>query len=178
MVVVGFFNLHRTTELVAADAETWFDVGKHPRYIDCAIVLGGIRYTVMSQKTRYRVAEVCVLTQAEWPECAYKSFMRYYFARNKGLLRGHVALFVKESGSLPTWSWMNQRLKIIQSDLVPHCIRVGGATKMALDNKSALCIQMRGRWSSDAFIAYIRVHGEFLRTLEGKANLPVGFTRG
>ena len=60
--------------------------------------------------------------------------------------------------AVPTQSWFINRLKALFPDdnVVGHSLRSGGATALALAGVPLERIQIIGRWSSEAFLIYIR----------------------
>ena len=67
-------------------------------------------------------------------------------------------LWLKADGRVPTRSWFINRLKALFPDdnVAGHSLRSGGATALALAGVPLARIQIIGRWSSEAFLIYIR----------------------
>lgn len=67
-------------------------------------------------------------------------------------------LWLKADGLVPTRSWFINRLKALFPDdnIAGHSLRSGGATALALAGVPLERIQIIGRWSSEAFLIYIR----------------------
>lgn len=79
---------------------------------------------------------------------------------------GHLHLFLRADGNIPTRSWFITRVKALFPDNVAgHSMRSGGATALAIAGVPDNRIQAMGRWSSDAFQIYIRKHPALLHTL-------------
>jgi hypothetical protein len=85
-------------------------------------------------------------------------FLRYLESRDH--LHAYLpSLWLKANGTIPTRSWFITRLRqFFPPDISGHSCRSGGATALALAGQPNAVIQALGRWSSDAFLAYIRKH--------------------
>ena len=68
----------------------------------------------------------------------------------------HLPLFLKEDGSLPNWTWFdNKFFSFVSYDFGGHSARAGGATFYASLGLSASIIQAISCWSSSAWEIYI-----------------------
>ncbi|KAF8328434.1 uncharacterized protein EI90DRAFT_3065283 [Cantharellus anzutake] len=67
-------------------------------------------------------------------------------------------LWLRDSGKIPTRSWFLGRLQevITTGDVAGHSLRSGGATALALAGTPLERIRAIGRWSSEAFLIYLR----------------------
>ncbi len=67
-------------------------------------------------------------------------------------------LWLTAAGKIPTRSWFISRFHAIlpSSDVAGHSLRAGGATALALAGTPLERIQIIGRWSSQAFLIYLR----------------------
>jgi hypothetical protein len=76
-------------------------------------------------------------------------------------------LFVLADGTAPTRTWVVCRVRRILSDqaIQGHSFRATGATCLALSGASRLTIMVAGRWTSDAFLRYLRKHPDVERSL-------------
>src|SRR5260221_975357 len=67
-------------------------------------------------------------------------------------------LWLRKNGRVPTRSWFINRIRAIfpSNEIAGHSLRAGGATALALAGPPLQQIQNIGRWSSDAFLIYLR----------------------
>jgi len=75
-------------------------------------------------------------------------------------------LWLRANGSIPTRSWFLRLAKrYFPLGTAGHSFRPGGATYFAIRGTPSNLIQAMGRWTSDAFEAYIRQHPSILAAL-------------
>jgi hypothetical protein len=92
-------------------------------------------------------------------------FSRYLASRDR-LFPAATPLWVTSKGEVPTRSFFLSRFYLFFSKLFGGAsIRAGGATHLAQLGTSAQIIRAMGRWSSDAWEIYIRVHPVLLQAL-------------
>ncbi len=67
-------------------------------------------------------------------------------------------LWLRSNGRVPTRSWFINRIRTLfpSNDIAGHSLRSGGATGLALAGTPLHQIQSTGRWSSGAFLIYLR----------------------
>ncbi len=75
-------------------------------------------------------------------------------------------LWLREDGSIPTFTWFVRHLKQHTSnDVGGSSLRSGGADYLAIIGTPWDIIQAVGRWSSDAFKRYIRTHPVLIQSM-------------
>ena len=91
----------------------------------------------------------------------------------KQYLKSHNAIFphlpdlwLTQAGKIPTWSWFITKLCVLfpSDNVAGHSLRAGGATALALAGTPLDRIQMIGRWSSQAFLIYLRQNPVLLQS--------------
>jgi hypothetical protein len=177
LVVVLFFNLTRGAELVLPAHTRSQEYNKIPLVGNAAFSVAKARIRILSQKNDQYRATNLEFTARNSPEWARKILFKYLAARSdkKNGLRSLPELFVRADGVLPTTAWLMRKVKAAWGEAhTIHGLRAGGATRMALLGYSAFYIQLAGRWSSDAFLAYIGEHEELAAALAARNNLPTG----
>ncbi|CAL1712292.1 unnamed protein product [Somion occarium] len=88
----------------------------------------------------------------------YNIFLRYLRARDT-LFPQRPELWIRANGSVPVRSWFIRFLRnFFPRDIAGHSMRSGGATFLAEQGTPPSLIQAAGRWTSDAWQAYIRKH--------------------
>ena len=85
------------------------------------------------------------------------SFFRTYLHSRDNLFPLASPLWVTSKGTVPTRSFFMSRMKrFFDKDVGGQSMRAGGATSLAEHGIPPSLIQFLGRWSSDAFLIYIR----------------------
>jgi hypothetical protein len=80
-------------------------------------------------------------------------------------------LWLHESRKLPLCSWFIPQLRAVINDpnVAGHSLRSGGATALALAGMPLEHIRLIGRWSSEAFLIYLRQNPIWIQgTLAGR----------
>ncbi|OJA08810.1 hypothetical protein AZE42_05069 [Rhizopogon vesiculosus] len=167
MIHVGFATLQRLGELVWPDAvhlQSYSSVSM--RHTVC-VSDTCISYTLPSSNTDRFGHGMELLVQASTSRNNCVALFTQYLGARDALFPSHPALWLKCNGELPTRSWFLRRLRSIlpSPNLGGHSMRVGGATALALAGSTPQMIQAAGRWSSDEFQKYIRVHPFLLQAL-------------
>jgi hypothetical protein len=86
-------------------------------------------------------------------------------------------LWLTAKGTVPTRSWFLKRLHAVfpNDNISGHSLRSGGATALALAGTPLPRIQSIGRWSSEAFLIYIRQNPILIQgTLSGTSAFDAG----
>lgn len=82
-----------------------------------------------------------------------------YLTQRDATFPCNPALWIRADGSIPVRRWFMRRLRaFFPADISGHSMRAGGATSLAAAGVPPSTIQVIGRWSSDAWLAYIRKH--------------------
>lgn len=88
----------------------------------------------------------------------HSTFLTYLKSRDT-LFPCNPALWLRADGSIPVRAWFMKRLRsFFPTDISGHSMHAGGATSLAAAGVPPAMIQAIGRWSSDAWLAYIRKH--------------------
>lgn len=175
MLITGFKSLQRLGEL------TWPDSTKLQSYKKVSLrhtlsyTNNSVSYTLPYQKNDSLGTGFKILITAE-PNSAIDPLAhmcRYLDARD-ALFLHHPALWVTETGNVPTRSWFLRRLhRFCGAEVSGHSMRAGGATALAAEGMAPDLIRASGRWSSDEFNKYIRQHPVILHALmHGTARAP------
>jgi hypothetical protein len=96
------------------------------------------------------------------PWAALKTYL--YFRLSNGYADGSDALWCIENGHAINKRWFLEGLEtsLPEFSFTEHSFRAGGATFWVLQGFPKWIIQRLGRWSSDAFEAYIRTNAPVL----------------
>jgi hypothetical protein len=91
------------------------------------------------------------------------SFSRYLISRDS-LFPASSPLWLTSEGRVPTRSFFMSRFyNLFSKSYGGASMRAGGATHLAISNTSPEVIRAMGRWSSEAWEIYIRIHPALLR---------------
>jgi hypothetical protein len=95
----------------------------------------------------------------------FPSFYRYLTSRDS-LFPASSPLWLTSEGKIPTRSFFMSRFHALFSKSYGGAsMRAGGATHLAKNHTPPELIRAMGRWSSDAWEIYIRIHPGLLRSL-------------
>jgi hypothetical protein len=95
----------------------------------------------------------------------FPSFFRYLHSRDS-LFPASSPLWLTSEGKIPTRSFFMSRFHALFSKSYGGAsMRAGGATHLAMNNTPPELIRAMGRWSSNAWEIYIRLHPALLRSL-------------
>lgn len=155
VLVSGFYNLHRISELVVSTKNE--SPLKRPCARDVEVNNETITYVIRSQKMRqFKQTKLC-LHSKEIPKWAFNTWKCFWEQRSNSSVRLHPDLFVKASGEAVTSYDLNKFLSKGYRKLSSHCLRAGGATKMLIDGASLAQICAKGRWACvDSLLRYLR----------------------
>lgn len=157
MMTIGLFGLMRSGELCwpnEPEAQSWTKI-----VFRSGVTQGedwvGLRLKFMKNDRFYQGSDVFVKARNDGADPV--AIFRRYLAARDARHHAHPALFLLESGNVPTRSWFIPSLKLaLGDDLSGHSFRAGGATLMAMEGFSEDQIRKAGRWKSEAFRLYIR----------------------
>lgn len=92
-------------------------------------------------------------------------FTRYLSIRDASF-PASSALWITSKGTVPSRDFFIRRLhRFFTTDICGQSMRAGGATHLAENGTSPSIIQAIGRWSSDAFLIYIRKNPVLVQAL-------------
>jgi hypothetical protein len=90
--------------------------------------------------------------------CPIRLIKSYLRVRDENFITS-PGLFITLNGSLPSRSWFMSRFRnYFDKTFSGHSLRSGGATALAQSGHTMDYIKSAGRWSSDAFLIYVRGH--------------------
>jgi hypothetical protein len=163
----GFFTLQRLGELCWPDAFHLRSYSSVAMRHTVSFSADSVSYVLPSSKTdRFgHGSQVLVRRSTRDDDCV--SLFTAYLNRRDALFPHHPELWLRSSGHVPVRAWFITRLRTVLSNpqLSGHSMRAGGATALALDGAAPHIIQAAGRWSSDEFQKYVRLHPFILQAL-------------
>jgi hypothetical protein len=166
MLTCGFYGLQRLGELAIPDDPRRRSFRSLTLRHTAIVKPNQVEYLLPTHKTdpRFEGSKI-VLQNLDTVSCPVLAFKRYLRARDSRF-RLLAPLWLTSTGQPPTRGWFLQRFrKLFPSEFSGHSLRAGGATALAQAGVSDTHIKALGRWSSDAFEAYIRSHPADLHSL-------------
>lgn len=159
---IGFGGLHRLGELTVPDSNYLFDSNK-------IILRSSLQFSSCKKFIQYHLpysksdscfigAPIIIQSFENTTACPVKLLKAYLRSRDE-LFMGASELFVTVSGSPPSRTWFLSRFhKYFDKSFSGHSLRSGGATALAQAGATMDYIKSAGRWSSEAFLIYVRGH--------------------
>lgn len=153
----GFFALLRLGEMVFPDSIQTRDWRKVCRRHTVQLSDDSYRFILPYHKAdRFFAGNEVLVTKSAGALNPVPHFTSYLESRD-GLHPLHSALWLRADGSVPTRAWFIHRLGLFFGPQIRgQSMRAGGATFLAEKGTAPSLIQARGRWSSNAFLIYIR----------------------
>ena len=157
MLFTGFFSLMRLGEMTFPDDKVIQDWRKISRRRTVTLQDDNYSFQLPFHKAdRFFTGNTILVTRSESVIDPVLHFKAYLSSRDS-LMPFHSALWLRVNGSIPTRSFFIRRLRIFfDKGIGGQSMRAGGATFLAEKGVPPSLIQARGRWSSDAFLIYIR----------------------
>jgi hypothetical protein len=159
LLLSAFFALMRLGELVCTDDRTLDVSRKLIRRSTLKLSAQCVQFELPYHKADRFFGGNSILIRAN--DCAtnpVRAMARYIISRDK-LFSSREEMWLRSNGDRPRRHWFLHRLHAFYNDNVAgHSLRSGGATALAKMGVSLDIIQAMGRWSSEAFRSYIRLH--------------------
>ena len=162
-ITLGFNQLLRLAELCIPDNSQLWDCRKLMMRFDVKRTSDSIELTLPGHKADkfFEGSKLVVLNNND-PLSPYPWITKYLQLRDKKH-PWKPELWVREDGSYPARSWFSTVLhRHFGPNISGHSMRAGGATALAAAGVPDDRIRAIGRWSSDAYQAYIRQHSIIL----------------
>jgi hypothetical protein len=157
MLLTGFFSLMRLGEMAFPDDKKVQDWRK----ISCrrTVILQDDNFSFQlpfHKADRFFTGNTILVTWSESIIDPVHHFKMYLSSRDS-LMPFHSALWLRANRTVPTRSFFIRKLRsFFDKDIGGQSMRAGGATFLAEKGVPPSLIQACGRWSSDAFLIYIR----------------------
>jgi hypothetical protein len=166
ILVTGFFALLRLGEMVFPDSTKLRNWRKLSRRRTVNLEQDSYQFNLPFHKAdRLFAGNEILITRGTAPINPVAHFRSYLASRDQ-LFPYHSPLWLRATGRVPTRSFFIRRLRgFFPSSICGQSMRAGGATFLAELGVPPALIQARGRWSSDAFLIYIRKNPALLISL-------------
>jgi hypothetical protein len=157
MLLTGFFALLRLGELTFPDNESIRDWRKIVRRDSVRVGLDSYEFHLPHHKAdRYFEGNRIIIRRDQFQHNPLAHFTTYLASRDR-LFPVSSPLWITSEGRVPTRSFFTSRLRLFFDNSVGgQSMRAGGATSLAEHGVPPSIIQPLGRWSSQAFLIYIR----------------------
>ncbi|GAA5945714.1 hypothetical protein JCM1841_002701, partial [Sporobolomyces salmonicolor] len=159
MVVVGFGALLRLAEMTRQTKADYRDPRKYIRRDSVAVVPGEVfsfHLPYHKADRLYAGSGVTIVAANSTMDFNFVTLCQAFLRRRDAVATGSPYLFVHADGSLPSRSFFQRRLALIDPSLRPHGMRAGGATFLASRGARPDVIKRLGRWSGDGWTIYLR----------------------
>jgi hypothetical protein len=158
ILLTGFFALMRLGELTFPNdvkLRNWRKISKRSSVV---ISEGQYQFHLPSHKAdRFFEGNQIIIKEKQYCDINPLAFFKAYLASRDNKFPLSSPLWIRASGAVPTRSFFITRLhRYFSSDIAGQSMRAGGATSLAEHGVPPSLIQLMGRWSSDAFLIYIR----------------------
>ncbi|PIL35152.1 hypothetical protein GSI_02941 [Ganoderma sinense ZZ0214-1] len=158
-LLTGFYGLLRLGELVWPDNHKLRTYRKVTRRTSVELAPNEYSFTLHSHKSDRAFDGDRLLIDSDLSGAQPHTAFTTYLASRDSRFPFHSELWLRANGTIPTRAWFIRRLRVFfPSDVSGHSMRSGGATALAIAGVPTTQIQAIGRWSSDAWQAYIRKH--------------------
>ena len=166
ILVTGFFALLRLGEMVFPDSMKLRNWRKITRRRTVTLAPDRYGFTLPFHKAdRLFAGNEILITRGASPINAIDHF-RAYLASRDLRFPFHSPLWLRQNGRVPARSFFIRRLRtFFPTSIAGQSMRAGGATFLAELGVPPALIQARGRWTSDAFLIYIRKNPALLISL-------------
>jgi len=157
MILTGFFALMRLGELTFPDDKSIRDWRKVTKRSSVKVNQDHYEFHLPHHKAdRYFEGNRIIITAQQFRHNPLVHFKKYLLSRDT-LFPVSSPLWLTEEGHVPTRSFFITRLRtFFGKSIAGQSMRAGGATSLAENGVPPSIIQPLGRWSSSAFLIYIR----------------------
>lgn len=165
ILLSGFFALLRLGEMVYSNEPGLDCPRKMVQRSSLTLTATSLRFLLPYHKAdRFYEGNSILIHSNPTSANPVKAMTEYVRLRDKHFPL-HPDLWVRSDGSRPRRNWFITRLRqFTPPDVAGHSLRAGGATALAQHGVHLDLIQALGRWSSESFRTYIRLHPTLVHT--------------
>ena len=167
MLLTGFFSLMRLGELSFPNDKQLQNWRKVTKRSTAVITEDQYEFHLPCHKADpfFEGNRIIVKKQQHCNINPLSSFKSYLQSRDQ-LFPLASPLWLTSRGTVPTWHFFMSRMRrYFESDVGGQSMRAGGATSLAEHGVPPSLIQLIGRWSSNAFLIYIRKNPVLIQAL-------------
>jgi hypothetical protein len=175
MLLTGFFALMRLGELSFPNDKSIQDWRKVTKRSSVTINPDQYEFFMPGHKAdRYFEGNRIIVRKEQFRHNPLHHFQTYISSRDR-LFPLASPLWITFHGDVPTRSFFIQRLRtFFDNSVAGQSMRAGGATSLAENGVPPSIIQPLGRWSSPAFLVYIRKNPALIQALLYARSRPSG----
>lgn len=167
MLITGFFALMRLGELTFPDEvrlRNWKKVSKHS-----TVQVSAEQYEFLLPAHKadpFFEGNRIIIKKVPYSNIDPLSIFRDYLTSRDDRFPLFSPLWILHDRSVPTRNFFITRLRhFFDRDVAGQSMRAGGATSLTEHGVAPSIIQFMGRWSSDAFLIYIRKNPVLIQAL-------------
>jgi len=166
MLLTGFFGLMRLGELTFPDDPDLQNIRKVSLRESCLLYNDRYEFFLPSHKAdRYFEGNKIIITKNQFRHNPLLHMALYLQSRDE-LFPSSGPLWLDSQGNIPRRSFFMSRLRhFFPQNFAGQSMRCGGATSLAEHGVPPSIIQPLGRWSSQAFLVYIRKNPALIQGL-------------
>jgi len=172
MILTGFFALMRLGELTFPDDVSLRNWRKVSQRSSVKITDEHYEFHLPAHKAdRYFEGNRIIVRAKQFRHNPLTHFRTYMASRDR-IHPLSLPLWLMENGDVPTRSFFMTRVcELFKDDVAGQSMRAGGATSLAEHGVPPSIIQPLGRWSSQAFLIYVRKNPALIQgMLHAQAN--------
>ena len=174
MLLTGFFALMRLGELTFPNDKNlrdWRKISKRS-----SVIMSESQYEFhlpYHKADRFFDGNHVIVRSEQFSHINPLSHFQKYLASRDSLFPASSPLWLTSRGSVPTRDFFLRRIRIFfNKDIAGQSMHAGGATSLAENGVAPSIIQAIGRWSSDAFLIYIRKNPVLVQALLFSRRVP------
>ena len=167
MLITGFFALMRLGELTFPDETRLRNWKKLTKRSSVQVSADQYEFLLPAHKADpFFEGNRIIIKKVPYSAIDPLSIFRDYLNSRDERFPLFSPLWVLHDGSVPTCKFFITRLRhFFDRDIAGQSMRAGGATSLAEHGVAPNIIQFMGRWSSDAFLIYIRKNPVLIQAL-------------
>ena len=165
-LLIGFHGLLRLSELCFPDHLAIQDFSKISLRSSVQWLSHAFSFWLPSHKSdpTFEGSRIIIQEAHQSPD-PHSAFVKYLQSRDQHFTF-NPELWLRANGAVPTRSWFIKRLaRYFPKDIAGQSLCSGGATNLAISGVAPHLIQAAGRWTSEAFRAYVRKNPFLLHAL-------------
>jgi hypothetical protein len=167
MLLTGFFALMRLGELTFPNDKELRDWRKITKRSSVVTSSSQYEFHLPYHKAdRFFEGNHVIVRREQFTHLDPLFHFHSYLASRDSLFPASSPLWLTSRGNVPTRDFFMRRLRLFfDKDIAGQSMRAGGATSLAENGVPPSIIQAVGRWSSDAFLIYIRKNPVLVQAL-------------
>ena len=166
-LLIRFHGLLCLSELCFPDHLATQDFSKISLCLSIQWLPDAFSFWLPSHKTNptFEGSHIIIIQQMHQSPNPHSAFVKYLQTHDQSFIF-NPELWLRANGTVPTRSWFIKHLaQYFPKDIADQALCSGGATNLTICGVAPHLIQAAGRWTSEAFRAYIRKNPFLLHAL-------------